>query len=297
MVQNWLNKPDGGEGWASLFLKEGYECYIIDQTSRGRSPWLPGASGGSPASITAEYYQQKFTAPQDYLLWPQAINHTQWPGTGRMGDPVFDNFYSASYPSLTNNTVQQMSIQAAGVQLLDRIGKPTILLGHSQAGPYPLLLADLRPNLTDSLIMLEPTGPPFQEAVFSNASSRPYGLTEIPITYSPAVTNPSVDLVRKTVPAASQNLSACILQADSPAPRQLVNIAPKPILVVTTEASYHAVYDYCTVAFLRQAGCNNLKYISLPEVGIYGNAHMLFMEKNSDTLFGLVNTWLNNKRN
>jgi pimeloyl-ACP methyl ester carboxylesterase len=35
---NWLNKPDGGSGWATYFLKEGYTIYIIDQTERARSP-------------------------------------------------------------------------------------------------------------------------------------------------------------------------------------------------------------------------------------------------------------------
>ena len=33
-----------------------------------------------------------------------------------------------------------------------------------------------------------------------------------------------------------------------------MNIASVPVLFVTAEASYHAVYDHCTVAFLRQAG-------------------------------------------
>lgn len=268
--------------------------YILDQTSRGRSAYLPGfqPEAGEPAPITAEYYQQKFTAPQDYMLWPQAVNHTRWPGTGKMGDPVFDSFYRASAPSIKNNTWQQTTIQAAGAALLDHIGKPTILLGHSQAGPYPILLADVRPNLTHSLILLEPTGPPFQEAVFSNTSARPYGLTEIPITYSPSVHDPTTDLVKQTVPAAGPNLSSCILQADSPAPRRLVNIAPKPILVMTTEASYHSVYDYCTVEYLKQAGCARLEYMDLPKMNIHGNAHMLFMEDNSDDTQKLVYDWL-----
>jgi hypothetical protein len=35
--------------------------------------------------------------------------------------------------------------------------------------------------------LIEPTGPPFQDAVFSNSSTRAYGLTDIPLTYSPAL--------------------------------------------------------------------------------------------------------------
>ncbi|KAH7353188.1 hypothetical protein B0T11DRAFT_300365, partial [Plectosphaerella cucumerina] len=33
---NFLNKPDGGQGWASQFIRQGYELYIVDQTFRGR---------------------------------------------------------------------------------------------------------------------------------------------------------------------------------------------------------------------------------------------------------------------
>ena len=294
IAQNWLNKPDGGVGWASRFIEKGYEVYIVDQTSRGRSPWLPGNStdGGTPEPITAEYYQQKFTASQDYLIWPQAINHTKWPGTGKIGDETFDNFFRAGYPSLTNNTWQQKSIQSAGAVLLDAIGKPTILLGHSQAGPYPILLADIRPDLTHALILIEPTRPPFREEVFTQASARPYGLTEIPITYSPPVKDPAVDLSRQVMLADGENLSNCTLQADTPAPRHLVNIADKPILVMTSEASYHAVYDYCTVKYLIQAGCDKLVHYRLPEKGIHGNGHMIFLETNSDVTHALVADWL-----
>jgi hypothetical protein len=42
-----------------------------------------------------------------------------------------------------------------------------------------------------------------------------------------------------------------------------------PVLVMTSEASYHAVYDYCTVAYMRQAGVG-VKWLNLPEAGIHG---------------------------
>ncbi len=62
---NWLNKPDGGEGWASFFLSQGYECYIIDQTFRGRSTWFPG--NGTLGTYSAELLQQRFTTPLLYM--------------------------------------------------------------------------------------------------------------------------------------------------------------------------------------------------------------------------------------
>jgi len=80
---NWLNKPDGGSGWATYFLKLGYTLYIIDQTERARSPWNP-AGNTTLATYTAEYLQRRFTATQNYNLWPQASLHTQWNGVSSL---------------------------------------------------------------------------------------------------------------------------------------------------------------------------------------------------------------------
>lgn len=61
------------------------------------------------------------------------------------------------------------------------------------------------------------------------------------------------------------------------------------MFVMTSQASYHATYDYCTVAYWKQAGIKDLTYLDLPELGIKGNGHLVFMEKNSDTIQALVN--------
>ncbi|KAM0322192.1 hypothetical protein ACHAQA_009682 [Verticillium albo-atrum] len=289
---NFLNKPDGGRGWASQFIRQGYEVYIVDQTFRGRSAWMPSYGATKPSTYSAEIIQQRFTAVQEYNLWPQAVNHTQWPGTGMMGDAVFDAFYSSNLQFINNATYQQSTVQAAGAALLDKIGKPVILLGHSQGGLMPIIIADARPELTKALILLEPTGPPFREAVFSTRASRVWGLTDIPVTYSPAVTDPATELVQQTYPARGENFVECVLQAEEPAPRKLTNLASKPILLVTGEASYHMPYDYCTVKFLQQAGCSKAEQLELGEVGIHGNGHMFFMEKNSNTIQGVLEKWI-----
>jgi hypothetical protein len=74
-------------------------------------------------------------------------------------------------------------------------------------------------------------------------------------------------------------------------PRKLVNLAGIPILIVTAEASYHAPYDHCTSAFLRQAGVAH-DFVRLPEVGIRGNGHMMMLEKNSLEIARYLETWI-----
>lgn len=208
-----------------------------------------------------------------------------------MGDPIFDTYYSSTVEFLGSSTYQQSTVQAAGAALLDTIGSPVILLSHSQGGLMPWLIADVRPDLVHSIVSIEPTGPPFQEAVFSNASARAYGLTDIPLTYSPAVTDPLIDLVRQTIPSNSSLHSDCVVQADYPAPRQLVNLARVPVLVLTTESSYHAPYDWCTVQFLQQAGVP-AQHLQLADIGIHGNGHMVFMEKNSLQVAAVLQKWM-----
>lgn len=259
---------------------------------RGRSAWQPAHGATKPSTYSAEIIQQRFTAVKDYNLWPQSQLHTQWPDSGVMGDTVFDAFYSSNVEFINNATYQQSTVQDAGAALLDKIGKPVILVGHSQGGIMPIIIGDARPELTKGLILLEPTGPPFQEAVFSTKAARAYGLTDIPITYSPAVEDPTTDLVQQTYEAESDDLVDCVLQAESPKPRKLANLASKPILLVTSEASYHAPYDYCTAKFLKQAGCSKTLHLELGKVGIHGNGHMFFMEKNSQQIQRVLEKWI-----
>ncbi|KAM0194375.1 hypothetical protein ACHAPI_007136 [Fusarium lateritium] len=289
---NFLNKPDGGRGWASQFTSQGYEVYIIDQTFRGRSAWAPSNEAATPSTYSAAIIEQRFTAAQKFNLWPQAKNHTQWPGSGLRGDTVFDAFYSSNVQFISNATYQQQAVQDAGAALLDKIGKPVILLGHSQGGMMPVLIADARPELIKGLILLEPSGPPFREAVFGTKASRAWGLTDVALTYNPAVSDPSSDLVQQVQPSRGKDFVECVLQAEKPAPRRLANLQDKPILIVTGEASYHMPYDYCTARYLKQAGCSKTKHVELGEEGIHGNGHMMFMEKNSHSIQELVERWV-----
>jgi len=236
----------------------------------------------------------RFTATAKYNLFPQASLHNQWPGTGIMGDPVFDAYLASTVQSLPiSNLAQQTSMQVAGAALLDRIGRPVILLGHSQGTIFPPLIADLRPALTQAMILVEPAGPPFQDTTFVSAPvpGRAYGLSDAPLTYEPKVTDPSKDIPKKIIPPASKNVTECMLQADSPSPRRLVNLSKIPTAVVTGEASFHAQYDWCTIKFLLQAGVP-ADHLDLGAVGIRGNGHMMFLEKNSDEIAGSIQKWV-----
>jgi pimeloyl-ACP methyl ester carboxylesterase len=242
----------------------------------------------------AEIIQQRFTAPENYNLYPSAHLHTQWLsgyGKGVMGDPTFDAYFASTVPSIIDPVLQQTAVRDAGAKLIERIGKKVILIGHSQGGVPLWLIADRAPELVRMIVALEPAGPPFQDpAVFGRRDARSWGLSDIPITYSPPVTDPSADIVKTRIPA-SNGSEECVLQADDPPPRELVNLKGVRSLVVQAEASWHVLYDWCTVKFLKQAGVD-AELVDLASKGVKGNGHMLMLEKNSDEVAEVVRVWI-----
>src|SRR5207244_3621734 len=42
---NYTGTPDGREGWAQYFVRQGYAVYVVDQPGRGRSGFLTAAHG------------------------------------------------------------------------------------------------------------------------------------------------------------------------------------------------------------------------------------------------------------
>jgi pimeloyl-ACP methyl ester carboxylesterase len=284
---NWMGTPDGRAGWADYFLDQGYVVYLVDQPARGRSPWHPSANGPLQARPPS-WVEERFTAPEIAHLWPQARKHTQWPGSGRRGDPVFDAFYATQVEGLESAVETETLVQSAGAALLDKIG-PTILVTHSQSGSFGWLLADARPKAVKGIVAIEPSGPPFRNAVFDEDKNRAWGVTDIPITYLPPAKTPAELAIVQETKSDAPDLARCWEQAGPP--RRLANLHGIPVLVVTAEASYHAPYDHCTAKFLAQAGVENT-HLRLGDQGIHGNGHMVMIEKNNMEIAALLQKWI-----
>jgi pimeloyl-ACP methyl ester carboxylesterase len=293
---NFTGTPDGREGWAQYFLRQGYAVYVVDQVGRGRSNYQDETYGPAmPADIVAT--QKRFTNVERYNLWPQAHLHTQWPGAGVPGDPIFDQFFASQLPSIANYALQQGLNRDAILALIEKIG-PVILLTHSQSGAFGWPVGDARPDLVKAIVAIEPNGPPFFNVDNTGAPDwfrdvpdnvRPWGPTPDPLGYNPPVSSPSdLAIVRQELPD-DPNESRCWLQKAPP--RQLPNLQKVPILVVTSEASYHRAYDHCTVKYLEQAGVP-VQWIKLADIGIHGNGHMMMLEKNNMEIAAVMSHWI-----
>ena len=228
-------------------------------------------------------------------MYPQAKLHTQWPGTGVPGDPTFDQFFSSQMEDIADVTMIERLNRAAGIALLDRIGA-AILLTHSQSGPFGWQLADARPKLVKGILAIEPNGPPFFENTVTGPPGwfedgpmgRLWGITRGPLTYSPAAADPRDLRMTQQAKTSGPDLARCWLQG-SPA-RQLPNLKGIPILIVVSEASYHAPYDHCTSEYLTQAGVKN-DFVRLEQLDILGNGHMMMLEKNNLEIAAFLVEW------
>ncbi len=292
---NFTGTPDGREGWAQFFARRGYAVYVVDQVARGRSAhWSQVHGPVQPSRLP--FAEQRFVAPERYKQWPQAHLHTQWPGAGTPGDPIFDQFYASQFPSIVSFPKQQGLNRDALIALLDKIG-PAILLTHSQGGAFGWPVADARPALVKALVAIEPNGPPAYnvdnvgapEWYRDSGAAKSSGLGEVPLTYDPPLADgANLAFVRQDKPD-QPDLVRCWLQQE-PA-RRLTKLAGIPTVIVMSEASYHAGYDHCTAAYLTQAGVRNT-LIRLADVGVRGNGHMMMIEKNNLEIAGVIAQWL-----
>jgi pimeloyl-ACP methyl ester carboxylesterase len=291
---NFLGTPDGRKGWADHFLQQGYAVYVVDQPARARSGYFAEVYGAARNPYT-QVIAERFTAPERFNQYPQARLHTQWPGTGVAGDPAFDQFFSSQVEDIADVGVIEQLNRDAGKALLEKIG-PAILLTHSQSGPFGWALANDNPRLVKGILAIEPNGPPLYESAFAPAPEwfkdgplgRAWGVTRGPLSFQPAAAVASdLDLLREAA-ADAPGLVRCWVQ---PAPaRQLPNLKGIPILIVVSEASYHAPYDHCTAKFLTQAGVPNT-FVRLESAGIRGNGHMMMLEKNNLQIAAFLSEW------
>ena len=293
-ASNFLGTPDGRRGWADDFVANGYTVYVVDQSGRGRSGFF-GDVYGKTRKPSVGNVEQRFTSPEVKELWPQARLHTQWPGSGRQGDPTFDAFYASQVETIGDESLIEELNREAVAKLLDRIG-PAVLLTHSQAGVIGWSAADARPHLVKGILAIEPSGPPIRENLAKGAPdyfedgpvTRPWGVTRGKLAYEPPAATPEeLKLVRQEE-ADGPGLVRCFLQAESA--RHLPHLEGIPILILTSEASYHTPYDHCTARFLAQAGVKN-SFVRLPDRGIRGNGHMMMLENNNLEIAALIRDW------
>jgi pimeloyl-ACP methyl ester carboxylesterase len=284
---DWMGTPDGRRGWMSYLLEEGYQVYVVDRPGQGRPVYHPGLHNLFRDLPTYEGLASTVSAlAKTAGAHPQATLHSQWPGTGQIGDPALDQFIASLGPAFPESLGPFVAVPTAahetwrhrGAALLDLIG-PAILMTHSDSSILAWLVADERPKLVKGIIAIEPAGPPFQ--------ALRWGVTNTPVAYDPPVA--SLEELGVTAPIEQAGAMPYRLQTE-PA-RRLKNLVDIPIVVVTAEASAANLRDPAIVAFLKQGGCR-AEQLQLAEHGVHGNGPYLMLEKNNREALQPILAWM-----
>ena len=154
----FITTSDGRPGWVHYFLKAGYPVYILDRPGHGRNYWNEKVLGPALSQQSYESLIPRFAEPAVHELWPQAKNHTRWPGD----EIAKDRFMASQGPMAQTLEATQRHVESIGAALFEITGQ-TILLSHSAGGPCGWALSALAGDRVSAIVACEPLGHPGQE--------------------------------------------------------------------------------------------------------------------------------------
>lgn len=262
---DWLETPDGRDGWVDYFVADGWDVYVVDRPSHGRSQSNPACAENVMAVggfANTELVSLLSTSEADL-----------WPG----GEPTMTNdavigwTASSSTAAYCGDEIAAQSIS----NLLDEIG-PAILIAHSAGGGSTLRVPDLNAEKVVGIIAFEPAG----------------GNPLMPLLGGP----PAIT-AWQTEPQLPANFSAverngCPMQGENPG--QLVNYEGIPLILAASEHGLQVlnilgVFNEnsarnrnidCELAAWQQAGVNATG-VYFPDRGLSGGGHFAMAQLDS----------------
>ena len=272
--------PDGREGYQAILPRNDWSIYIIDQPRRGRAGYTsaPNVKTNIPTTVSEAGVWRAFrNGPWNKPEKASFYSVSQFPVSGY----AIDQFFRQQTPDTgeepsTSEYRAQMGQTAKA--LFDRIGDG-ILMTHSNSGQYGWEAAMAEPNKIKAIIAYEP------------------GMCAFPIENPPAL-----------VKAASE------LAATRLAPRMVpmskwMALTKMPIVIfygdnIVNNPSTNFNEDVWRLSRARAKQFVELvnKYggdarlIELPSLGIRGNTHAAFADKNNLQVADVLFRWLRSKK-
>ena len=263
----WETTPDGREGFQTMFVRRGFPVYVIDapRGGRARAPTFNGPLG--VLSDTENFIPSGTTSStgshQAFISWrlgasyPNFFPGSQFPQSG------LKQFLQSIIPGIGTNLPVNV---ASTVALLDRIG-PAILFTHSLSGVWGW------------------------DVVFQHKNVKGVVTFEGGYVFPPDAMPPSLLNCAGTP----------IVQGSATTAENFAKLTKIPILVMygdnqPTCPEPNRIRDGHQLNPIKgQTFVNTLKshggkaeFIWLPKIGIFGNTHFIFMDKNNVQIADLV---------
>lgn len=254
--KNFETQPDGRMGWGEYFVRKGFPIYIGDQINRARS-------GFDPAIFNRVRTGE--AKPTDLPPMVRSPSKMMWPSF-RIGPQNGKAYEGSQFPVEHYEQFAQ--------QLVPEVGFPLGMTAPGKADPSAIAMARFSKDAGGVVL-----------AAHSEAGAFPFDAALI----SPETVKGAIALE----PAFACNNH---VYNDS----QINTLARVPILVVWGDylggeggQDYPGALEACnTFADRVNKAGGNAKVIHLPEIGITGNGHMLFNDKNSDRVADVVIEWI-----
>jgi pimeloyl-ACP methyl ester carboxylesterase len=239
---DWLQTPDGRDGWADYFVADGWDVYVVDRPGHGRSQSNPSCRDGKVGTANTTIISRLSTS-----------DPTVWPG----GEPTPTNPAVISWTaSSTTAPYCGDAVAAEKISaLLNEIG-PAVLLAHSAGGGSTFRVPELNAKNVVGIVAFEAAG----------ANPAATGQGGAPGLLGSWKTEPAL-----AAGFAPVDKGGCPMQGDKPS--KLVNYAKTPIILVGSEkglANQDALK--CQASVWQQAGVD-ASYVYLPDRGLKGGGH------------------------
>ncbi|MDO4179301.1 MAG: alpha/beta fold hydrolase [Phascolarctobacterium sp.] len=253
----WMMTPDGRDGWSNIFLKKGHGVFLVDQPRRGEA-------GQTSVAGTIS------TAPQDQTWYTQfrigtyindAFTYNDKSKFPR-GEAALDQFFrqmtpdtgmdSANGSQSIDNVVVAKAVAAAVDKAYAKTGEKVVLVTHSQGGRPGWLVPMYTKNVA-AIVAVEPG----RAAEVNSDSYQELVAQKIPVIF---YYGDYIGANFKNVPAASM-----------------------------WEKMRSTAYDFQKAYTAQGLKCDVL---NLPDLGIYGNDHMLFQDTNNVEIADHLEAWL-----
>ena len=282
---DWLTTPDGRRGWALMLVEQGYRVYVIDRPGQGRPPYSPDLHGpyadafGRPPAPT---YEQAIRN----VIASDVAGHTQWPGSGQIGDRALDQFMGSQGPALPNAMGAETAWRFSGAKLLDETG-PAIFITHGDGATFAWVAADERPDLVKAIVALEPPAPSPGGRGMVVAGVIGAGEVGGAPSETPGIPGagpaPVVAWRGGGVANAPTRLTVT--------PVSFEKLTRTAVAIVTGDASPGVQRDPQSVAYLRQVSLQ-VDHVRLADAGVRGNGAYPMLEKNNRDALAPVVAWL-----
>ena len=150
--------PDGREGWATWFVRQGHPVYVVDHAGRGRSGFNPTPvnavrdGGADPKGLPTLFVGPIDRAWANFRFGPahpKPFPNLQFPLEAL--DQYLAQLVPNSESTLKGGGANTVNALAA---LLDKIG-PAVIMVHSQSGDYGMDVVRKRASLVRALVSVE----------------------------------------------------------------------------------------------------------------------------------------------